>query len=64
MDGPVFGALASAPRTQISVSWRAIATAKANRQTFFGSFFQKRTRKNKDFFLKKEAKTFIRFGAA
>ena len=27
-------------------------------QKFFGSFFQKRTKENKDFFLKKEAKTF------
>ena len=27
--------------------------------TFFGSFFQKRTKENKDFFLKKEAKTFV-----
>jgi hypothetical protein len=29
-----------------------------NRQKFFGSFFQKRTRENNHFFLKKEAKTF------
>jgi len=28
-------------------------------QKFFRAFFQKRTKENKDFFLKKEAKTFL-----
>jgi hypothetical protein len=32
-------------------------------QKFFGSFFQKRTERQR-FFLKKEAKTFVCFGAA